>query len=115
MVAMKAFSFYGIRSVIITKLENSSRQNRTIKEYQIDKGSDGKFILINTFRNLFPRATVKQLAKHKDKGSFCKCSKKTRIPHVGVCSIKIKHKNKQRLCKLFVIPRNGHLIKDARC
>ena len=47
---------------------------------------------------LFPRATKQQLEKPKDKGVIFKRYNKTIIPYLGICSISIKHKNKQNLC-----------------
>ena len=28
------------------------------------------------------------------------------IPEVGICNVTINHKNKQKLCKLFIFPGN---------
>ena len=36
----------------------------------------------------------------------------TRIPQFGVCSVIIKHKDKQKLCKYYVVPENGPALLE---
>ena len=62
----------------------------------MDKGSDGKLMPINTFKNIFLRATMEQLAKDIDKSVLLQTSNKT-----SICSIRIQlnvNKAKQILC-----------------
>ena len=48
---------------IVTKLETSSRQNRTKIESEVGTGSDGNLMPLDNFKTLFPKATIQQLAK----------------------------------------------------
>ena len=49
------------------KMETSSRHKGTEIEYKVDTGNDINLMPVTTFKSLFPRATVEQLAKFKDK------------------------------------------------
>ena len=90
--------------MIVTNVDTSSRQKKTKIEYKVDAGTDSSLMPLNVFEILFPIATVEQLIKHKDKSVMLCTYNKTCIPQLGVCSVNIKHKNKQKLCRFFVVP-----------
>ena len=65
---------------------------------KIDKGSDSSCMPINICKLLFPKVTVEQLLKHRDKKVIlCTCNM-SKIMQLGVCSVKERHKNKDKLC-----------------
>ena len=65
-------------------------------ECKLDKGSDSNLMALDIFKILFPKATLEQLVKYKDKGVTCNKSKITLI-----CSRTIRNKNKANFFQLF--------------
>ena len=68
-ITIKLHNFIRIKSIIVTKLETSSSQNKSQIAYKIYTGSDGNLRPLNAFKILFPKEIIKQLAKHKNKSS----------------------------------------------
>ena len=62
---------------------------------------------ITIFKNLFPRATMEKLLKHKDISVISDIYNKTSMPQLGVYIITIKHKDKQGLYILFLVLGNN--------
>ena len=58
----------------------------------------------------FPRATMEQLAKRNNVSVILHTYNKTGIPQLWVCSGRVKHGNKQKACRLFIVPGNGHYL-----
>ena len=52
----------------------------------MDTGNDDSLMPISIFKNLFHKAAM---------------------PHLEVCIMTIKHKDKQRLCRVFIFPRHS--------
>ena len=62
---------------------------------------------LNIFKILFPEATMEHFMRHKVK-SFAVCTyNKISTTQLGVCSITRRHKNKDKLYRLFVVPGDG--------
>ena len=60
---------------------------------------------LDMFKILFPKATIEQLAKHKDERVIL-CmyqKKKSRRTQVRVYSVTIKHINKDALCRFYLV------------
>ena len=71
-----------------------------------DKGSDGNLMPIDIFKRLFPKAAVEQLAKHKDKRVTLHTYNKSKM-QLGVFSVTLKHKKKDKLCRFLVLSQGG--------
>ena len=102
-VAINSFGFNSIIWVII-QIETSSRQKRTV-EYKTHRCSDGNLLLRSMFKNIFPRATIKQLVKYKDKHHLWTYTK-TSIPQLGVSRITFTYNDKQKVNRFFIVPGN---------
>ena len=61
---------------------------------------------VSTFKNLFFRANMKQLSQYKDKKHQSAYLQQKSIDQLECATYIIKHKDKQRLCRLFVVPGN---------
>ena len=91
-------NFNSMRSVVITRLEMSSRHKR----FMIDKDSDGNLMPFSIFKILFPHTAVDQL--NQNRGSsvmFGTMHKQTFLSWVYVryrSSIKINKYDNQVLC-----------------
>ena len=56
------------------------------------------------FKISFHRPTMEQLAKHKDKGFILQTHNKSKIMQLGEHYVRRIHKNKDMLCRFFVVP-----------
>ena len=105
LVTIKSLHLYSIRSVIVTKLTTSKSKMANLRN-KIDTGNDGILMQLNVFKILFPRVTIWQLEKYERQKCHTKIYNKSSTSWVGLCSNTINHKNKQKLCKFFVVPGN---------
>ena len=60
MVTKGSFNFKSLRSVILIKLETSSRQERRKIVYKVDTEIDSNLMAIFRFKSLYSRVTVQQ-------------------------------------------------------
>ena len=86
-------------------------QKRTKIAYTIDTGSDGSLMSLNVLKILFPKVTLEQPCKYRQNIVLCTYNK-AYIPQLGICSVAIKHKNKQKLCKFSVVPGGGPMLLE---
>ena len=100
-VITKSFSFKSITPLIVTKLKTSS-----------STGSKSKVIPINMFKVLFPRTSLAELAKKK---VVLQTYSNSGVPQLGVCRVRITHKDKQNPCRFFVVSGGGTVLRHARC
>ena len=64
---------------------------------------------IHIFRILFPKETKEQLAATKNE-SCPKNIQQNNNSTIKYLLVTINHKNKQKLCRFFVLPRKGHIL-----
>ena len=70
---------------------------------------------LNIPKILFPKATMEQFATCKDKRVILHTYSNTSKTQLGVCSIAVKHKNKNKLDRFFVVPKGRYgIVRDAR-
>ena len=62
---------------------------------------------LHLYKKLSPRAAKEQLVATKNKNIQLKTYNKTTITQLGICKNKLEHNNVQKMCKFFVVPRNG--------
>ena len=104
MVNIISFSFNNLCSVITAKLQTSCSQNNAMIQYNINTDN---IIPCHIFKILLPRAIKEQLAAKKSRSIILKTNNKTTILQLGFYSITINHKNRHKLCKIFVVQGHG--------
>ena len=98
MVNIKSVNFNSVRSVIALRLKTNSSQNKVKYAYRIDMGNNVNLISFNGFEILFPEATMKWLGNTIDK-SFILKHIINRAYIIGICSIVMRHRHKEKLCR----------------
>ena len=63
----------------------------------------------STFKKLFPQVKMEQLTKHKDKSVIVQTYDKC-ISQLWVHIVSIRHRDKQKVCRFFVVPGNGLVL-----
>ena len=109
MVNINFINFNPNHSVIAANLKTSSNKAITVP-YKGDAGSDGSIMPLCVFKKLFPRARKEQLAGKRNTNIKLKMCNWTTIIQLGICKVKIEHKNKQNSCTFFVVPGNGQVL-----
>ena len=65
---------------------------------------------LDIFNVSFPEATLQKLAKHKDKMVIFCTYNTLKIMQVVVCSVTIRDKNIDTLCRFFVVTRGNPVL-----
>ena len=60
-VGVKYINLNSVKFVIFTQLESTTSQRQTCIVYKVDTGAKGNLILLNIFKNLFPKSTMEEL------------------------------------------------------
>ena len=76
-------------------------------KYKVDIESHGNLMPLDIFK-IFYKQTMQQLAKDKNKRVIFCDTQQIKIMHLVVCSVTMKHKNKDKLCRSFVNPGGSH-------
>ena len=87
-----------------------SDQASTIAPYKGGTGGDGNIMPLHIYKKLFPRATKEQLLVGKNNNIQLKIYIKTTITQFGMCKVRLQHSDKQKICKFFMVPRNGQAL-----
>ena len=72
LVNIRYLNFESVRSVIFTKLESSTSQQRNQITYKINTESDGNLIPFRVFKTLFPKSTIADLHATKNSSVMLK-------------------------------------------
>ena len=78
-------------------------QNRSKQVFKVDTGADGNLMPITMFIKLYPKVSLETLAKTIDKGITLYAYNNTPIKQYGTCSVKVSFKDKQEICKFYVV------------
>ena len=70
-------------------------------------GSDGNVLQLDIFKVLFPKTTLEQLLKHKDKRVILCTYSNSCVPQMGVCKVNIVNKGIKYQCSYNAGPDNG--------
>ena len=98
------------QSMLTTKLDMHTGNNKLIILYKIDTGSDGNIMPCYIFKKLFPRVTEAELMKTIKNHIKLKTYNKTVIAQLGTCMVIINYKDNKKRCEFFVVPRNGQAL-----
>ena len=74
---------------------------------KIDTGSDGSLMPFKVFRILFLKSTLVALYATNTKSVVLKTYSQSNIKHLGVCTIRLRHKDQDVKCSFFVVPGHG--------
>ena len=88
-----------------TKSGNKSKQ-----VFKVDTGADGNLMPITMFMKLYPKISLETLAKTIDKGIILFAYNNTPIKQYGTCSIKVSFKEKQQICKFYMVEHNTVIL-----
>ena len=95
--------FNNINMRMYTELGCKTSQSRSNQVFKIDMGADGNLMPITMFMKLYPKISLKTLAQTIDKGITLYAYNNTPIKQYGTCSVKISFKEKQKICKFYVV------------
>ena len=95
--------FNNVNMRMHTELGCEMSQNRSKQVFKIDTGVDGNLIPITMFMKLYPKISLEMLAKTIDKGITLFVYNNTPIKQYGTCSVKVSFKEKQQICKFYVV------------
>ena len=76
---------------------------KTNETFKIDTGADGNLMPIRMFARLFPKLSLEILGKTVDSGITLFAYNNMPIKQFGTCSVKISFKEKQTICKFYVV------------
>ena len=108
-VNIKYLMFDNMKSVIFT--ESTTSQKRASIIYKIDSRSDGNRMQFIFFRTLFPKSAIE--AFHATKYSvILKANSQSSIEQLGMCAIRLRHKDKTVRCRFFALPGNSPVMID---
>ena len=77
---------------------------------QVDMGADGNLMPITMFTKLYPKISLETLAKTIDKGITLYAYNNTPIKQYGTCSVKVSFKEKQKICKFYVVEHAAAIL-----
>ena len=77
-------------------------------EYNIDTGCDGNLVPVNMFKVLFQETSLAELAWYENEEVTLCTYNSSCIPQLGVCKVKIMHKEKSY--RFFVVPGGPALL-----
>ena len=95
--------FNNINMRMHTELGCEMSQSRSKQVFKIDMGVDGNLMPITMFTKLYPKISLETLAKTIDKGITLYAYNNTPIKQYGTCSVKVSFKDKQKICKFYVV------------
>ena len=61
----------------------------------------------NIFKTLFPKSTREALHATMNNSTVFKTYNQSNIEQLGVCAVRLRHKDKIAICRLFVVPGDG--------
>ena len=95
--------FKNVNTRMHTELGCEMSQNRSKQVFKIDTGADGNLMPITMFMKLYPKISLEALSKTVDKGITLYTYNNTPIKQYGTCSVKVSFKEKQKICKFYVV------------
>ena len=95
--------FNDVNTRIHTELGCEMSQNRSKQVFKVDTGADGNLMPITMFMKLYPKVSLETLAKTINKSIMLYANNNTPIKQYGTCSVKVSFKNKQEICKFYVV------------
>ena len=102
--------FNNVNMRMHTELGCEMSQNRSKQMFKIDTGADGNLIPITMFTKLYPKISLEMLAKTIDKGITLFMYNNTPIKQYGTCSVKVSFKEKQQICKFYMVEHNTAIL-----
>ena len=109
MVNIRYVDFDNIKSVIFTKLESHTSQKGNIS-HKIDTGNNGNNIAFKAVRILLLTSTLAALCTTKNKSVILNPYNQSYIKQLGVCTVKLRHKDKDVKHRFFVVPGDGQAV-----
>ena len=86
---------------------------KTNETFNIDTGADGNWMPITTFAKFFPKISLETLGRTIESGITLFAYNNMPIKQFGTCSVKIKFKGKQTICKFYVVEYSTMIIGIA--
>ena len=95
--------FNNINMRMHTELGCEISQNSSKQVFKVDMGADGNLMPITMFMKLYPKISLETLTKTIDKVIMLYAYNNTPIKQYGTCSVKVSFKDKQKICKFYVV------------
>ena len=106
--------FNSINTRMHTKLECETPHGfKTSETFKIDTGADGNLMPIMMFTKLFPKISLEALGRTIECGVTLFAYSIMPIKQFGTCSVKISFKEKQAICKFYVVKYSTAIIGIA--
>ena len=102
--------FNNVNTRMHTELGCETSQSKSRQMFNIDMGADGNLMPITMFMKLYPRISLETLAKTIDKGITLFAYNNTPIKQYGTCSVKVSFKEKQQICKFYMVEHNTAIL-----
>ena len=95
--------FNNVNTRMHTELSCEMSQNKSKQVFKVDMGADGNLMPITMFTKLYPKVSLETLAMTIDKSITLYAYNNTPIKQYGTCSVKVSFKDKQEICKFYVV------------
>ena len=95
--------FNNVNTRMHTELGCEMSQNKSKQVFKVDMGADGNLMPITMFTKLYAKVSSEALAKIIDKGIILYAYNNTPIKQYDTCSVKVSFKDKQTICKFYVV------------
>ena len=99
--------FNNVNTRMHTELQCETKSgNKSKQVFKIDTGADGSLMPITMFSKLYPKTSLDALHSTIERGITLFAYNKTPIEQYGTCSVKISFKEKQQICKFYMVEYN---------
>ena len=90
---------------LLTDVTVSSKVgNKTTVHVKLDTHAPSNLLPYNSFREIFPQVSVKDLHHSIDSNVYLEACNKSSIKQLGTCCLTVRHDKQLCLCYFFVVP-----------
>ena len=103
--------FNNVNTRMHTELQCETKSgNKSKQVFKIDTGADGNLMPITMFSKLYPKMSLDALHSTIERGITLFAYNNTPMEQYGTCSVKISFKEKQQICKFYVVEYNTVIL-----
>ena len=102
--------FNNVNTRMHTELGCETNQSKSKQVFKVDMDADGDLMPITMFMKLYQKISLVTLSKTVEKGITLFAYNNTHIKQYGTCSVKVSFKEKQQICKFYVVEHNTTIL-----
>ena len=103
--------FNNVNTRMHTELQCETKsRNKSKQVFKIETGVDGNLMPITMFSKLYPKTSLDALHNTIERGITLFAYNNTPIEQYGTCSVKISFKEKQQICKFYVVEHSTTIL-----